>query len=356
MIKDNRNNNFNILRFVASMMVVLGHMSHLIGVEVNIFLGQAVSTIAVKIFFLISGYLIANSFINDSNIIRYAIRRFFRIIPGLIGVVFFALFIVGPIFTTLSIKEYFTSSITWSYLKNIVLYIQYFLPGVFESNPYPNAINGSLWTLPVEVMMYFFVPILFLVFRKLNRIKVVAVLAIITELLCLFFGYIKPGSYFVIYGTDIISSLSIIPYFFVGIIFTSKKIRKYLNLQLATGLICILEMVNISSLKAEIALFIVLPYFVLSFAFTENPLFVKCFSKNDFSYGIYLYGFVIQQVIVEVLFDYQLSLNIYFIICGVVSILFGMLSWYLIEKPAQSIAKKILKSEKIRNLKKYAIS
>lgn len=153
MIADSRNNNFNIIRFVAAMMVVLGHMCHLVAVEVNQLLGQAVSTIGVKIFFLISGYLIAQSFLNDSNIVRYCIRRFFRIIPGLAGVVLFAVFIIGPVFTILPIKDYFSHGTTWAYLKNIGLYIQYFLPGVFEANPYPDAINGSLWTLPVEVIL-----------------------------------------------------------------------------------------------------------------------------------------------------------------------------------------------------------
>lgn len=355
MIADSRNNNFNIIRFVAAMMVVLGHMCHLVAVEVNQLLGQAVSTIGVKIFFLISGYLIAQSFLNDSNIVRYCIRRFFRIIPGLAGVVLFAVFIIGPVFTILPIKDYFSHGTTWAYLKNIGLYIQYFLPGVFEANPYPDAINGSLWTLPVEVMMYIALPIVFMMFSKKDKIVVATILAIVLESANVGIAKWLTDARLVIYGTDMVSALTIIPYFFVGIIFISPKLKKYLNLQLAIGVFCIAEMMNFSSIKSEIVVFFVLPYFVFSLAFVEKPKFVKCFSKNDYSYGLYLYGFLIQQVIVKLLWDYQLSLNVYFIICAVITLIFGMLSWYLIERPSQRLAKKILKSDNIVKLKKFDI-
>lgn len=355
MAENTRVNNFNIIRFVAAMMVVLGHMSHLIGVEVNLFLGQAVSTVGVKIFFLISGYLIANSFYNDSNVIRYAIRRIFRILPGLIGVVLFAVFIVGPICTNLSIREYFSSSVTWNYMKNIVLYIQYFLPGVFETNPYPAAVNGSLWTLPVEVLMYIAVPVIFLIFRKIEKWKLAIVLAILTQSLNIGIRLLKLDAYYVIYGTDVVSALTIIPYFFVGIVFTNEKIKRYLSLQVATGLICVAAMLNFSEIKSELLLFILLPYFIFSFSFVQNPVFKNCFSKNDFSYGMYLYGFLIQQVVVERLIGYQLTLNVYFVICAILSVLFGAFSWFVIEKPAQKLAKRILKSLTIKNMKKVNI-
>lgn len=351
MITDDRKNNFNIIRFVAAMMVVLGHMSHLIGVEVNMVLGQAVSTIGVKIFFLISGYLIAKSFLNDSNILRYSIKRFFRIIPGLAGVVLFAVFIVGPIFTILPMRDYFSHNVTWLYLKNIALNIQYFLPGVFGTNPYPDAVNGSLWTLPVEVLMYIVLPVIFLLFRKMDKALLSAIFAVVLEIMKIGLEKAIPDARFVIYGTDLVAALAIAPYFFVGVVFISPKIRKYLNLQLAVGLFCIAEILNFSSVKSEIVIFFVLPYFIFSFAFAENPRFVKCFSKNDYSYGLYLYGFLIQQVAVKILQNYNLTLNVYFVICAVLTTLFGMLSWYLIERPAQRLAKKILRSERIAAMK-----
>lgn len=355
MLGGSRENNFNIIRFVAAMMVVLGHMCHLLGLQVNQFLGQEVSTIGVKIFFLISGYLIAQSFLNDSNLIRYAIKRIFRIMPGLIGVVLFSAIIVGPIFTVLPVKDYFLSGGIGVYLRNIFLYPVYALPGVFETNPYPNAVNGSLWSLPVEVLMYIVIPVIFLLFKRMDKVKLAIVFAIVLEVTNILIGQFRPETIWVIYGTDLIAALAIIPYFFVGIIFASTKVKQYLNLQLAIGLVCVAAMLDLPSALAELVVFFVLPYFIFSFSFAERPRFVKCFSKNDFSYGLYLYGFVIQQCVVNLLWKYQLSLNIYFVICAAITFVFSVMSWFLIEKPAQQIGKRILKSEKIANLKKIDV-
>ena len=341
-ISNSRKNNFNIIRFVAAMMVILGHMCHLMGVNVCLFLGQAVSTIGVKIFFLISGYLIAKSFLNDSNILRYSIRRIFRIIPGLIGVVCFAVFIVGPMFTTLPLKGYFLHGTTRAYFKNIFLYIQYFLPGVFENNIYPNAVNGSLWTLPVEMFMYILLPLVFLVFKRCDKAKVSLIIAVLLEAFSICLGKFKPGAFYVVYATDVVSALTIAPYFFLGAAFISERVRKYLNIQMATGLICILAMLNLSEFVTEIALFVVLPYFIFSFAFVENPKFEKCFSKNDLSYGLYLYGFIIQQILTPKLTAFGFGLNLQFVICAAVTLCFAALSWFVIEKPAQKFSKYLL--------------
>jgi peptidoglycan/LPS O-acetylase OafA/YrhL len=71
-------------------------------------------------------------------------------------------FVVGPLFTKLSLSDYFASSGTWRYLSNIIFRHEHFLPGVFEQLPL-KGVNGSLWTLAAEVMMYFSIPALFVV-------------------------------------------------------------------------------------------------------------------------------------------------------------------------------------------------
>ena len=68
-ISNSRNNNLNIIRFIAAVMVVYGHMFPLMGAWSYTIFNQAISTIGVKIFFVISGYLITKSFLSDSNII-----------------------------------------------------------------------------------------------------------------------------------------------------------------------------------------------------------------------------------------------------------------------------------------------
>ena len=100
-----RTNSFNVIRIIAAAMVIYGHMSSLMGLPVHGVYGQSVSTLAVKILFIVSGYLVMKSLMSDSHFGRYMLRRSFRIFPGLIGVVLFAVFIVGPVFTRLPLSE-----------------------------------------------------------------------------------------------------------------------------------------------------------------------------------------------------------------------------------------------------------
>lgn len=355
-INSDRENNFNIIRFAAAIMVIYGHMYHIIGSVPKTFLGTAVSSIGVKIFFLISGYLIMKSYIRDSNLVRYFVRRFFRIIPGLIGVVLFSVLIVGPLFTSLDLQDYFHDSLITVYLKNIFLFITYNLPGVFTENIYPNAVNGSLWSLPVEVFMYIVLPIIFILFSKVKKLPLVITLAIFAESVSIFRQIMFPGLRIVVYGSNLVDWLALIPYFFVGMIYGFEEIKKHLNLQLGTALMLTALMLDVSSIKGEVILFFVLPYFIFSFAFADMPYFKNCFSKNDYSYGMYLYGFVVQQMLVNKLAYLGLSLNVFMVISTVCTLILAMISWHLIEKPCQLLGKKILKNPKIMQLTKREVS
>ena len=125
------------------------------GVPAPLFLGVLpLGPLGVYIFFSISGYLIAQSWDRDSHALRFFIRRGLRIFPALIVVTILTVFVLGPAITTLPIWEYFKSNSTWGYFSNIILYMSYALPGVFEHNTYPNAVNGSLWSLTTEFGMY----------------------------------------------------------------------------------------------------------------------------------------------------------------------------------------------------------
>lgn len=157
-----RTNNFDALRLLAATVVVYGHAFPLTKTAQVVILGNSVESLAVKVFFVISGYLISESWLRDPQINRFLIRRALRIFPALIVVVLLSVLVLGPLATTLSIAGYFGNISVLMYLKNIFLYPVYYLPGVFQSNPYPIAVNGSLWSLPVEFSMYLLTPLLLL--------------------------------------------------------------------------------------------------------------------------------------------------------------------------------------------------
>ena len=166
-----RDNNFNLIRFVAATLVLFSHSFALsIGSSdaepLRASIGMTWGDIAVDIFFITSGFLIANSFLTRSNVLVFLWSRALRIFPALIIAVLFCVFVIGIAFTSLEPKEYLAHDQTQRYLiKNIMLVggIEYSLPGVFSENPFSHAVNGSLWTMPYEVKMYMLLIVMLLV-------------------------------------------------------------------------------------------------------------------------------------------------------------------------------------------------
>ena len=155
-----RDNNLNLLRFVAASLVVLSHSYPLSGHIADEPLARATrifdfASVAVIVFFAISGYLVARSYDRASGLADYARSRALRILPAYVAATLYAAFVVGPWATTLSPGEYLADPRTWLYLRETLLFVGVDrLPGVFADNPYPHAINGSLWTLWIEVFCY----------------------------------------------------------------------------------------------------------------------------------------------------------------------------------------------------------
>ncbi|HEY4471855.1 MAG TPA: acyltransferase [Stellaceae bacterium] len=165
-----RRNNFDALRLIAAVSVVFSH-SFLIaeGSEANepfIWLtgNQCIlGLVGVFVFFVISGYLVTESWCRSPMPGRFALRRFLRIYPGLIVNVALCAFVLGPLVTSLPLAAYFHGPELRDFLgKTLTLNPgPLSLPGVlFADNPVGLHINGSLWTLRYEAMMYLMIVIL----------------------------------------------------------------------------------------------------------------------------------------------------------------------------------------------------
>ena len=154
------NNNFDIMRLVAALMVIVGHAYPIVG-EKNLqdpLLGilhfDYSGSLAVKFFFFLSGLLVTDSLLKDSSPIKFLTRRALRVFPGLILCVFLSISLFGLILTTLPVREYLLSRETIGYFfGNITLLdIRWRPAGVLMDHPF--GLNGSLWTLPVEFKFY----------------------------------------------------------------------------------------------------------------------------------------------------------------------------------------------------------
>lgn len=182
-----RNNNFDFIRFIAASMVIFSHAYRLAtgrgGDEPLVIFSNSqiwFGHLAVIIFFVISGFLIAQSYERSSNIFVFFWARTLRIFPALIASLIFGVFVVGAIATESSLEAYLSDIKTYDYLNSVFLIkIRWTLPGVFENLPYKGIINGSLWTIPHEVVCYVFVAIFgFLGFLK-RRSFVLVIAAIL---------------------------------------------------------------------------------------------------------------------------------------------------------------------------------
>lgn len=147
-------NNFDFLRFVAAYMVLFSHQLVLTGNSGPNITSFDLGKLGVVIFFSISGYLVTQSWDHDPSIWRFLAKRMLRIWPALIVVTCITVLFLGPIVSTEPINHYFINHKTWDYFRVLKLIIRYELPGVFVTNPFPNAVNGSLWTLPIEFRWY----------------------------------------------------------------------------------------------------------------------------------------------------------------------------------------------------------
>jgi peptidoglycan/LPS O-acetylase OafA/YrhL len=153
-------NNFDLLRLIAACMVIVGHAHALVPRDSSGDLIRAVlhfdysGSLAVKFFFFLSGLVVTNSLIEKPSTAAFAVARICRLMPALIVCVILTALVLGPAVTSLPLANYFADSRTWSYISaNILLNTQWALPGVFTDHR-DLGVNGSLWTLPVEVFCY----------------------------------------------------------------------------------------------------------------------------------------------------------------------------------------------------------
>jgi peptidoglycan/LPS O-acetylase OafA/YrhL len=197
---DRRGNNFDALRLLAALSVVFSH-SFLIaeGTEASepfVWLTRnqcVLGLMGVFVFFIISGYLVTGSFLRSPAPGRFALRRFLRIYPGLVVNVLVCAFLLGPFVSTRPLAAYLADPELSDFLyKGLTLNpgpMQ--LPGVlFVDNSVGLLINGSLWTLRYEVMMY--VLVLVLGIAGLLRLSTAIVVTAIGVVAVCFEQHLKP--------------------------------------------------------------------------------------------------------------------------------------------------------------------
>lgn len=293
-----KDNNLNWIRLILSSFVIVGHsyaIAPVVGAQdiIGSWLGFTYSgSLSVKIFFFVSGLLVCNSLLNNDSPVRYVVSRFFRIVPALFVLLLLTVFIVGPLVTASTLTEYFSDKEVFTYFfNNINLFSEayYYLPGVFENNPHAKALNGSLWTLSKEVEMYSFLLALSMLGFLNKKILASVVLGCVVVL-----PIVDPTLLFSMYTAQ--PEVFYLPSCFaLGCLAALWKGKLEINLVMLLGLILITYLLK-DTTAYHMIFYIATFYF---FMFISDRRHFSFPTLNvDISYGVYIYGFLIQQLVV----------------------------------------------------------
>lgn len=319
-------NNFDLLRFLFATIVFLFHMSALSSANgLILYLYMLPADLAVKSFFIISGFLIFMSYENSTSNKNYFLKRARRIYPAYFIVIFLSA-LLGYFFSSHSLVNYF--SFEWiKYIFFNLIYLNFMspnLPGVFDGNLI-QAINGALWTLKIEVLFYLSVPLIVWLSLKFGRIKVFSVLYFLS---CLYIYSLN--LLHVPHAEELIRQLpGQLPYFLAGglIYYYFEYFKQHAHWLLGLSLLTfIFNGGGFFKFIEPAAMAIVVIYLAYIFHYFGN------FAKyGDFSYGIYILHFPILQALVQSgLFNSNpylaFSLALVFVFAG------AFLLWHLVEK------------------------
>jgi peptidoglycan/LPS O-acetylase OafA/YrhL len=268
----------------------------------------------------------------------FAVKRALRILPALAVCLLVSAYVLGAAATTLPLHAYLESSQPLTYaVRNLVAVAggglvsepTYTLPGVFAHNPHGASINGSLWTLPIEVQAYYMVA--FLGCLSLTRRALPAVAAAgLLVLAAPAQAYGMPVVGHVLAGRP--EAVQLLALFGVSALLYLHRERIPLRLDVGALLAAALLLTLDTSLE-KVVTSLTLPYLILLAAYRLPPAVQRLTRHGDISYGLYLLAFPIQQTIL-LLSPGRLSPYALFAIALPLTIAFATLSWRLIERPA----------------------
>lgn len=327
-------NNFDFLRFVFALFVLVSHSFALGGkaAKESLFLwtnGQAsFSNIGLAGFFVISGYFIFKSLERSSSVWDYLKKRCLRVFPALFVVLFLTILLIPLLYV--GDNSIWSTVSYWTYLpNNLSLYgFQATVDGVFTHLPY-HSINGSLWTIKYEFSLYIALISLFFIQNR-PTLKL-----ILTGVLLLLFLLSFKMNFFQIHDRQLLgfhgySVLNLGTYFIAGVLLAQLKLQNWRH-DILIWITLVLLFIAFYMGVFNYVKHILIPVFILSLGFYPIKIIQRFSDYGDASYGIYIYSFPTQQLIVYYFSPDVISLLLYSLL---LSILFGYISWHLIEKKA----------------------
>jgi peptidoglycan/LPS O-acetylase OafA/YrhL len=319
-----RQNNFNLLRLILALLVILGHSPELVDgsrdreLLTYVFGTLSFGELAVDGFFLLSGYLIMQSWDHQPQPWQFLKKRILRIYPGYVIAGLICALVVGPL--AADPARYFADLQVPALLSSLALLQIPEVPAVFDGQPHP-SINGAMWTISREFACYLFVLIAGLSGALQRRYFWAALTAtVFAALLALKLAKLS------------VFDLRLASFFLSGGCYYLYRDKLRLQGVVAAAITALLVVCMYSWRGAELALASIGGYALLYVAAKRSALLSRFNRLPDVSYGVYLYAWPIQKLLLWYfpgMSPWSLS-----VFAAFGAVLAGVLSWYLIEKPA----------------------
>lgn len=327
-----RQDNYLLLRHIAAALLIYSHSYALApaaagqsDVIATLLPGFYGGKVAVLLFFAISGFLVTSSYLRQPQLLRFVAARVLRIYPAYVICLVVALLVTGLCFTSLPRAEFFASPVTWSYLlHNMGLTgLHYTLPGAYEASRYPGVVNGSLWSLALEARLYLYLAVLALlgVFR-FRYVAAALLFASVLAVLCLW-PQLAPDTE----GKRALTTV---------FAFTAAAACAARFFPVSTRVLAVLVALAwlARDTHAAYAMTIAcMTYFTFWFAYRLPAIPLRL--PGDYSYGLFLYGFPVQQALVQLDADIG-ALRLSAAALGI-ALLLAVLSWHLVERRALAL-------------------
>jgi peptidoglycan/LPS O-acetylase OafA/YrhL len=336
-----RDNNFNLIRILAALAVLITHSFALaIGSgDAEPFrenLGMTMGSIAVDIFFITSGFLVTASLLTRQSAIEFIWARVLRIFPALLVMLLLTVFGLGVFFTSLPLPSYLADPKIYIYLvkcSTLITGVAYNLPGVFDGNPYKNAVNGSLWTMPYEIRMYAILAIVWVALRITKRIRfrtfeLIILTSAVAAGVFVIARHLLP-SYFPTEGYF----ANLFFMFFSGAAF--YVLKEHITLSRLFFWLFVIALLT-AAIANKHSFFVVytltIAYVLFYLAYVPSGLVRKYNQVGDYSYGVYIYAFPVQQSVAALIPGVSVLLMV--LISAVVTLLLAVFSWHFLERRA----------------------
>lgn len=273
---------------------------------------------------MISGFLITKSWVYNPELFAYARKRIFRIVPGYLAAscVSIAVAYIVVSFHKIGLHAILDQMSMFDAISSTVVFIH---------NPYPHLINASMWTIHYEIECYMLIAILGMMGLFKHRLApllafLAAIVFTIAQHHYVWTRYIWPiGSF------EALSLFSMWYFAGTGFYVYRSSIPRSPLLAAAAGIVLIATWITGIFDIVMIGTALALPYLLFYFAFTPTKRLHAIGKYGDFSYGVYLYAWLVQQVIV--LWIPGIGPLTLFAIAVPLALLCGILSWHLVEKP-----------------------